>query len=427
MLSAAPATPSSDPPPAVPIRFVLELARALHVHGTPAHRLEALLSTVAHRLGLTAEFFSTPTSIMVGFGALESQRVHLIRVEPGEPNLGHLSRLGAISRDVIEGQLTPADGLLRLNALSREAPRWPLWLRLCAFVCSSAAVACFLRVFTSDVAIAAGLGLVTAAIAIGCARSESWQHVTEPLAAFVVTTIALTIDVATHSGTGYATSLAGLVVLLPGLTFTVALTELSTRHLASGTARLSGALVVFLGLGFGIALGAKLGTFLGTALGAQLDLATASNGLRWLPQASLPFWTEWVALLVAPVAFAVLLKAEARDTGWIVLACCAAYLTSRFAGARMGEELGAFLGAFVVSAGSNVVARYFGKSAIVTVVPGLLILVPGSIGFRTVTSMLGQEVELGVASGFRVLLISISLAAGLLAGNVVASGARRRL
>jgi len=436
MIPVVPETSPADPKHPVATRFVLELARALHTHGTPAHRLEVVLSTVAKRLGLTAEFFSTPTSIMVGFGDLVEQHVHLMRVEPGEPNLGHLSRLGAITRDVIEGGVGPTDGLQRIRDLLAEPPRWPTWLVLVAFVCASAAVACFLRVFTGDVFVAATLGLLTGCLSLACARSDAWRHVTEPLAAFLVSTVALTVDVATHTGTGYATSLAGLVVLLPGLTFTVALAELSSRHLASGTARLSGALVVFLLLGFGLALGAKLGSDIGASIASNVgqsitatvapDLVSATDTGHWLPHASLPFWTEWVALLVAPLAFTVLLNAEARDAAWIVLACAAAYLTSRFAGAAMGEELGAFLGAFVVSAGSNLIARYFRRSAMVTVVPGLLILVPGSIGFRSVTSLLGQEVEVGVATAFRVLIIGISLAAGLLAGNVVASGARRR-
>lgn len=401
-------------------RFVLELARALHAHGTPAHRLETLLATIAQRLGLRAEFFSTPTSIMVGFGELDDQQVNLLRVEPGQPNLGHLSVLDDITRDVIEGDLSPAEGLRRIEALLKAPPRWPLWLVLLAYVCASAAVACFLRVFASDVPIAALLGLVTGGIAIFCAQSDSWRHVAEPFAAFVVTTLALTFDVMTRSGTGYATSLAGLVVMLPGLTLTVALTELSTRHLASGTARLSGALVIFLGLGFGVALGAKFGTY----IGAYLADANSRESFTWLQQASLPFWTEWVALLIAPLAFTVLLNAKPRDAGWIVLACVASYLTSHAASATMGEELGAFLGAFVVSAGSNAIARYFKRSPMVTVVPGLLILVPGSVGFRSVTSLLGQQVEAGVATGFRLLIIGISLAAGLLAGNVIANAAR---
>ncbi|MCC6244888.1 MAG: threonine/serine exporter family protein [Gemmatimonadaceae bacterium] len=411
-----------DPKTAAASRFVLELARALHEYGTPAHRLELALQTVAQQLGVTAVFFSTPTSIMVGFGPLEAQHVHLLRVEPGEPNLGNLAQLTDIGRDVVDGLVTPAEGMARIQTMKSQPNHWPRWLVLVAFVFASAAVACFLKVKVGDVAIASLLGLVTGLVALSTGGSATLRPVTEPMAAFIVTTLALTADVMANTGTGYATSLAGLIVLLPGLTFTVALTELSTRHLASGTARLSGAVVVFLGLGFGIALGAKSGAW----IGAALLLAIGGANPDWLSRAALPSWVEWIALVVAPLSFTVLLNAAARDAFWIVLACAAAYLTSRFAGASMGEELGAFLGAFVVSAGSNLAARWFRRSAMVTQVPGLLILVPGSIGFRSVTSMLGQQVEVGIATAFRVGIIGISLAAGILAGNVVTRALRGR-
>ncbi|MEQ1692555.1 MAG: threonine/serine exporter family protein, partial [Gemmatimonas sp.] len=339
----------------------------------------------------------------------------------GEPNLGKLAQLSDIVRDVVDGRIVPAEGLRRVHVVKAEAKRWPTWLTLLAFVLSSAAVACFLRVKVGDVAVAAVLGLVTGVIALATATSITWRPVSEPFAALVVTTLALTIDVFARTGTGYATSLAGLIVLLPGLTLTVALTELSTRHLASGTARLSGALVVFLGLGFGLALGAKFGGLLGLELRDLLG-----PDATWLSRAPLPRWTEWVALVVAPLAFTVLLNASARDAGWIVLACVGAYLTSRFVGASMGEELGAFLGAFVISAGSNVVERVFRRTSMVMAVPGLLILVPGSIGFRSVTSLVGDQYEIGIATAFRVGLIGISLAAGILAGNVATSAMRQR-
>jgi len=402
--------------------FVLELARALHEYGTPAHRLEVALQTVATRLGLVAEFFTTPTSIMVGFGDLSEQRVHLLRVEPAEPNLGNLAQVSDIIREVVDGTITPADGLRQLHAVKAQARRWPTWLSLLAFVLASASVACFLHVTAGEVVIASLLGLVTGMIAISASGSDTWRPVTEPAAAFVVTTLALTADVLAGTSSGYATSLAGLVVLLPGLTLTVALTELSTRHLSAGTARLSGALVVFLGLGFGLALGAKAGTSIGHGLQSLLG----DGRVLTVSAMALPSWAEWIALIVAPLAFAVLLNAAARDAKWIVIACAAAYLTSRFAGASMGEELGAFLGAFVVSAGSNLASRYFRRSAMVTQVPGLLILVPGSIGFRSMTSLLGQQVEVGIATAFRVGIVGISLAAGILAGNVVTYALRQR-
>jgi uncharacterized membrane protein YjjP (DUF1212 family) len=417
-----PPSAAPTPPGRTAVTFLLELARALHAHGTPAHRLEIGLLAVASRLGLRAEFFSTPTSILFGFGDPVDQQVHLLRVEPGAPNLGHLARLGDITREVIDEGLSPEVALHRMRTLLAEPPRWSVAMQLLAYVLSSASVACFLHLRASDVLIAALLGIVTGGIALISARVGALSYVAEPLAAFVVTTVAIALDALTRSGAGYLTSLAGLVVLLPGLTFTVALAELSSRHLASGTARLSGALVTFLGLAFGLALGAKLGAEIGAELRAML-----SSGTLWTNTgAPLPVWAEWAALFVAPLSFMVLLKADPRDAGWIIVACAAAYITSRYAGASMGEELGAFLGALMVSAGSNLLGRFLRRSPMVTLAPGLLILVPGSIGFRSVTSMIGQDVELGVAGAFRVSIIGISLAAGLLAGNVVASGARRR-
>jgi len=79
-----------------------------------------------------------------------------------------------------------------------------------------------------------------------------------------------------------------------------------------------------------------------------------------------------------------------------------------------------------VSTASNVAANVFRRSAMVTQVPGLLILVPGSIGFRSMTSLLGQQTEVGIATAVRVGLVGISLAAGILAGNVVTSAMRQR-
>ena len=48
--------------------FVMKLARGLHAHGYPAHRLESALVAVSQQLGLEAQFFSAPTSLIASFG-----------------------------------------------------------------------------------------------------------------------------------------------------------------------------------------------------------------------------------------------------------------------------------------------------------------------------------------------------------------------
>ena len=136
---------------------------------------------------------------------------------------------------------------------------------------------------------------------------------------------------------------------------------------------------------------------------------------------SLPTCIVWLGAVIAPLAFMVLLNAEARDAGWILVSCLIAYATARFTTDAFGDQLASFVSAAVVTALSNILARLRGSSAMVTAVPGLLILVPGSIGFRSVSSMIGAEVEAGIATAFHVAMIGISLAAGIVAGSVFTS------
>ena len=401
------------------VGFILRLARALHNAGFTAHRLEATLSDISTKLGLEAQFFSTPTSIMAAFGPPDAQRTHLIRAEPGSTNLSHLAGLDRIARDVMYGTLGPVDGTRRIESLLAAPPRWGPRPVLAAFVLVSVAVASFLHVGVADLFGAAVLGLMCGVIVMRSGRRTEWIDIEEPLSAFAVATFAQLFAALTDSGAGYAMTVAGLVVLLPGMTFTTGLIELSTRHLASGTARLSGALVTFLGLGFGVALGAKLGTAVGDWLVLHHVAIQVANS-------ALPWWVEGLGVLIAPLCFTVLLQADGKQAPWIVLAASAAYLTSRFAGRAMGEELGAFLGALVVSAGSTFIARRRDTTPIVTIVPGLLILVPGSIGLRSVTSFSQQKAVAGVETAFKVALIGVSLAAGVLAGRALTGALRRK-
>lgn len=415
------ATPTPTPTVSGPdaVGFILRLGRALHNAGFTAHRLEATLSDVSRKLGLEAQFFSTPTSIMAAFGPPDAQRTHLIRAEPGSTNLSHLAGLDRIARDVMYGTLGPVEGTRRIESLLSAPPPWGPRALLAAFVLVSVAVASFLHVGVVDLFGAAILGLMCGTIVMRSGTQSEWIDIEEPLSAFLVATVAQLFAAVTDSGAGYAMTVAGLVVLLPGMAFTTGLIELSTRHLASGTARLSGALVTFLGLGFGVALGTKLGTAVG-------DWLVLHHIALHVANSALPWWVEGLGVLVAPLCFTVLLQADGKQAPWIVLAAGAAYLTSRFAGRAMGEELGAFLGALMVSAGSTFIARRRDTTPIVTIVPGLLILVPGSIGLRSVTSFSQQKVVTGVETAFKVALIGVSLAAGVLAGRALTGALRRK-
>jgi uncharacterized membrane protein YjjB (DUF3815 family) len=58
-------------------------------------------------------------------------------------------------------------------------------------------------------------------------------------------------------------------------------------------------------------------------------------------------------------------------------------------------------------------------------VPAILMLVPGSVGFRSLNSLLEQNVIAGVQTAFAMVLAATALSAGLLVAASIADGRRR--
>jgi uncharacterized membrane protein YjjB (DUF3815 family) len=164
--------------------------------------------------------------------------------------------------------------------------------------------------------------------------------------------------------------------------------------------------MTFLQLGFGVALGRMAALSLepgAPPAGAHVD-STA---------------TLVAALLLAPASFAILLQARARDLGWVLLASTLAYLGTRQGAVWMGPELGAFLGACLLALCANLYARRFQRPSAVLLLPGLLMLVPGSLGFRSLSALMEQDVLGGVSTAIAVALVAISLVAGLFAASAI--------
>lgn len=395
------------------VGFVLRLARAMHAYGYPAHRVEGALGDVARRLGLTAQFFSTPTSFMASFGELERQSTYLIRVEPGDVDLGKSADVEAILREVIDGRVALAEGSAALERVHAAPARYGATTTVIAFGLSSSAASRFLGGGLREVLVAGVIGLLIGLLLVLSGKLPALARVFPFLAAFTASFIAAAAATVLPHYSVYVGTLAGLIVLIPGLTLTTAMTELSSGHLASGTARLSGALMLFLVLGFGVAIGSQTVT---------LTLGEFASRVR--PEA-LPDWSWWVALVAAPLGFAVLFRAHARDAPWILLAGALGIAGSRLGSATFGPELGAFAGALTVGVASNLYAYVLRRPASVTLVPGILLLVPGSIGFRSLSSLLDREVLTGVETAFTMVLIGAGLVAGLLLANVLVPERRR--
>ncbi len=393
------------------IAFVLRLARALHQYGYPAYRLETMLEGMSRRLGLEGQFFSTPTSMFASFGPQENQHTFLMRVEPGGTDLGKLTDVSGVVAQVTSGAMTAAQGRERIDEILEGPPLYGRGLTTLAFGISSAAASVFLGGGVREIFVAASIGLMIGLLAMAAGRFPSFARVFEPVAAFLASALAVLLGATLGAHSMSNDLLAGLIVLVPGLMLTTAMTDLSSQHLISGTSSLTGAFVVFLKLGFGVAVGARVMTYL---VGPSPVAAPVP----------LPGWAEYVALIAAPLGFTVLLRAHQRDAVWIVAAGALAVSGSRAGAQWLGPELGLFVGSLTVGMASNLYARLLNRPSLVTLVPGILMLVPGSAGFRSIASMLDQKVVPGVETAFKMVLMAVALVAGILISRIIVPSRR---
>jgi uncharacterized membrane protein YjjP (DUF1212 family) len=389
------------------IGFVLRLGRALHVYGIPAHRLEEVMGKASEKLGLQGQFFSTPTSIFASFGRQDEPGVFLMRVTPGEVNLGKIAELDDVATCVLRGPLDPAEGSKRIERILAEPHHYGGALTTVAFSLASAAASRFLGGGLKEIAASAVIGLVIGLLSLIAGKYESLSKVFEFVAAGAASALAGSLTCLIGPYAVSNATLSGLIVLMPGLTLTIALIELSTRNLSSGTSRLSGAFVIFLSVGFGVAAGGAIGKLL---LGAPAVARAAA----------LPAWTEALALVTMPIALTILLRAQWRDMLWIVIAGALAVGGGRLGVIFFGPEMGVFLGALTVGVASNWYARLLDRPAIITEVPGIMLLVPGSVGFRGLAALMDEKIVSGVDTSFKMILTAVALVAGTLMANIIA-------
>lgn len=388
------------------LAFTLRLGEALHRYGVPAHRLEQAMAVVASRYGLHGRFYSTPTAIIASFGPPEALRTCMIRVEPGEVDLGRLAALDELTTRVIRDGLDAEEAQSRLDEILASPRRYGDAATVAAYAVSSGGAAFLLGGTWREVAVGLVASTVTGLLAVLVARNLPASRLLEGLGAFVATAFAMAGQRILGPYSVQLAVIAGVIVLLPGLTLTIAFTEIATRNLVSGTSRAVGALMVFLLMGFGVALGSQIDRLLPPVP----DLPPAEPLSK--------FWLA-PALLFGVGAFAVIFRARRRDTGWIVAGGALAYFAAAGASRVLGPELGAFVGSLVLCSASNLLARLKNRPSLITILPGLLLLVPGSVGFRSLDALLGHDIVSGMQTAFTMSMVAIAISMGLLFANLV--------
>ena len=397
------------------VRFLTEYARRLHNAGVSSQRLEGAVRATARALRLECEAWSTPTGLLLSLTdadvLLGSQQTRVLRLEPGHVDLGALAALDRIGEEILAGRLDIDGAWAAMRALDRPMTRARRLRTIVAFGVASTAVAGLLGSGWLDLNVACALGLVIGWISVRSGAHPDLGAANEAVSALVATTLATAFGHFVAPIAVQTVVVSALIVLMPGLMLTTAMTELATQQLSSGSARAAGALTVLLKLTFGsIAATQVLGV-----LGWTVPTPTPSD---------VPVAVEWVAAVLAAASFATLFRAARRDVPLVMASALAGYVITRVTGAWFADGSavfagGVFFASLAMAALANLYGRWSGRPGSLVRLPGIMLLVPGSVGFRAIGMVMERDYTMGLETLIAVLSALLALTAGLLFGALL--------
>lgn len=387
--------------------LIVELARSLHASGAPAYELDQRMEDVSASMGRPAKFYSTPTALFVTFD-LDPTSTRLVRVYPGDTNLGRYGALYELQRAIQEQNLSATEAWDRLKDIESRPEQYPAIIHIAAYGIVASCVAVLVGGNSTVVLGAGPIGLIVGMIVMGLSRFNYPVHLINVIAGFVASCIGCLIHLFVDACQFELVALCALVVLLPGLTLTISINELATQNLASGTARIAGAMTTLLTLVFGVYMG----------FGLINAFVPVPPSMPRLVPAMVPSLASTIPI---GICFAVLFRARYQNIIWVTVSVVFAYTTLRLAAEVFNPLAAVWVAAVVSGIASRYLSRWRRLPAALLLMPALLLLVPGSLGFAGLSRiMLSEDLPTGIRLVATMLMTAGSIVAGLLLSDVIA-------
>ena len=183
------------------------------------------------------------------------------------------------------------------------------------------------------------------------------------------------------------------------MALTIGVRELATQHLQSGVANTANALVQLLGLVVGVTIGRSIAaSWFGLAHPGVPDTGFSE--------------THILAAVAAGIAFTVTLRARSRAAPVMCTATVLAILAYAGGEELLGAPAGVFVAALAIGVCGGLFGAFLRRSPLVFIVPGVLMLVPGSAGFNSILQLLTGQTVSGVDAGFDTFVTAMAIAYG---------------
>lgn len=402
--------------PAVPldplaVDFVARLGGAMVATSYPIATIRRTLERVSDRFGLTSQVLLLPNFIQ--FGGFDHAAGTPVRVVRSESDLRYDQAfpLATLVSDAEEGRVDPLYGLAELDRIYELQPRFKAWVSVVGYAVQSTAFALILQPTPTAMLAAAGFGVMVGILNLLGRISSGAAQMLPVMSAFLVAFTAFSLKRLWHIGDDSLRDLtAPLALFLPGAAITMAVIDLTTREVVSGTARLVAGFMRLAQLTFGILIAAQI-------------LHVTSGELNALQLNKFGAWAPWAGVALYAFGILLYLGPPNRFLPWLIITLLVTYAGQVGANALFGTYASGFGGGLALMLFAVAVAqRPNSPPALAMLLPGFWLLVPGSLGLIGVT----QLVSANVGAAVSVTVVSmISIALGMQAGLLMWRGGRQ--
>ncbi|KAK6507331.1 hypothetical protein TWF481_005770 [Arthrobotrys musiformis] len=355
-------------------KYLLQLCKALMLYGAPTHRLEEYLKMSARVLDVEGQFLYLPGCMIISFddSSTHTSNMQLVRVTPAL-NLGKLQDVHLVYKQVVHDVIGVEDGMVQLQKLFDQGPRFAVWLQVLVYGAASASVGPLFSARLIDLPVCFLLGTILGVLALVIApRSTLYSNVFEIVACVVICFLARAFG-SIRGGSIFCfagISQASIALILPGYIVLCGALELQSKNLVAGSVRMFYAIIYSLLLGFGITIG--------TALYGALDSkATSSKSCSNV----MSDYYKFLFVLVFTLCLNVLNQCKWKQLPMSLFISISGFAVNFFATRRFptNVQIANALGAFTIGVIGNLYSRLSHQIAFTSIVPAIFIQVPSGL------------------------------------------------
>ncbi|KAJ2874079.1 pheromone-regulated protein prm10 [Coemansia aciculifera] len=394
-------------------RFLCLLAQAMMQFGAPLHHLEDNLSRMARHLCITATFTTTPGLVLISVEDTSTftSETKIIRC-PNGYDMHRLELTDRIFRRVSKDKISVEEATRELDDVFGAEPMFAWYWQLLNWGLTSWSV-CIVAFNGSwlDSLAAFVLGIMAGCLNLLASRLKGFTNLFEVTVSILTGFFATVFERWLCFG---AVSLSATVVLLPGLLLTTGIIELTSRNMHAGTVRTAYALTIAFIIAFGLNLGNNIFVeiFSKPERLPDLNMAVCSPVSQW-------WW--WLAFPVSILSICFIINVHPKNWHACLLVAGVMFAVFWVLVIHLGLKLiGPVVSAFVLGLAANIWSKVFGHNAYATMLPGMMMLVPGSVGVRGIMTMINSTANTSNTQLVaQMIQTALSIMVGLFASSFV--------